>query len=103
MNAARSAGVSVSSRTRNAIETDSRRLAVSSALSMASVGTGSGSHGPTYSSRLARADFSRSRQRRVTTVVIQARADSSSSGAEAALSQVSWTTSSASAALLSMR
>ena len=31
--------------------------------------TGSGSHVPTYSSRVARADFSRSRQRRVTIVV----------------------------------
>jgi hypothetical protein len=53
----------------NASVTDSASAADCSGASRASVSTGSGSHGPTYSSRAARADFSRSRHNRVTMVV----------------------------------
>jgi hypothetical protein len=65
-------GDSFSSRTRNARMSDSERCSMVAGLSTSEVRTGSGSQGPMYSSRVARADFSRSRHRRVTMVVAKA-------------------------------
>ena len=57
-----------SSTVRKASVTDSPRSADASGIAASSVRIGSGSQGPTYSSRVARAAFSRSRHKRVTTV-----------------------------------
>jgi hypothetical protein len=77
---ARSSGDSVSSSTMKASVTDSASASDCSGSARSSVSTGSGSHGPTYSSRAARADFRRSRQSRVTIVVKYACGDRSSDG-----------------------
>ena len=49
------------------MESESSRATVSATSGARSSGSGSGSHGPTYSSRRARADLSRSMHNLVTT------------------------------------
>jgi len=64
----------------NASVTDSARATDRSGPGASSVTSGSGSHGPTYSSRAVRADFRRSRHRRVTIVVRYAAGERRSAG-----------------------
>lgn len=102
---ARSFGVSRSNSTSGAMETPSRRSAESSGPSVPSpVRTGSGSQGPTYSSRRARAEVSRLRHSRVTVLANQAPGGAiGSRSAPFHRNQASCTTSSASWAEPSMR
>src|SRR5262245_27035251 len=67
--AARSSGESRSSVKSSAMDRSSASSVRLSGASVAVSRTGSGSHGPTYSSRRARADFSMSRQIRVVVVM----------------------------------
>ena len=68
----------------NASDTDSASTAAFSGPGRSSVRMGSGSHGPTYCSRAARADFSRSRHRRVTIVVRNASGERTSDRSDVA-------------------
>jgi hypothetical protein len=103
--ASRSDGLSVSSTTINANPTESAIRASSSGLGARSTVTiGSGSHEPAWSSRRARRARSMSRETRPTTVVSQApRFSTAASSVRLKRSQASWTASSASSSVPSMR
>ncbi len=97
-NTARSSGLSVSSTTSIAIDTDSASVTASAASPP--VRMGSGSHGPTYVSRLYRVERSRS-SARFDTIRVRYALGSATCERSAAdhLIQASWTASSASAAV----
>ena len=100
---ARSSGLSRSSRSRAAIDTGSASSADRSGSWYGSVSSGSGNHGPAYSSRRTRAERSTSIEIRVTTADRNALPDAGSVGEAWWRSQVSWTASSASLTLPRIR
>ena len=99
-------GDRLSSRTRNASESESASSAWRAGSAALSATSGSGSHSPTYVSRRTRAERSWSIESRVATVARYARGDSIRSRRSSASwrrRSASWTTSSASATLPSIR
>jgi len=104
-NANRSAGVSVSSTTRSASPTESASSAsCSGSLWSSTVTTGSGSQEPTYSSRRVRRARSMSRQTRPTTVVNQPpRFSIAELSVRLSRNHASWTASSLSSIVPSIR
>ena len=100
---ARSSGLSRSSSSSAAIDTESASSAERAGSWYGSVSSGSGNHGPTYSSRRTRAERSTSIEIRVTTADRNALADVGWVGEASKRSQVSWTASSASLTLPRIR
>jgi hypothetical protein len=102
-NTARSTGSSRSSTVRKPRVRDSAVATVAKGSS-SPTGRGSGSHGPTYTSRRRRADRRRSMARRVVTVVSHAAGSATAArSVDSQRSQASWTTSSASSGMPSIR
>lgn len=95
-NTALSSGLSRSSSSRAAIDTDSASSAARSGSRWGSSSSGSGSHSPTYCTRRIRAERNSLIDRRVTMVARNASADSGCVAAASKRSHASCTTSSAS-------
>jgi hypothetical protein len=92
-----------SSSSRAAVDTESASSAERAGSSYGSASSGSGNHGPTYSSRRRRADRSTSIEIRVTTAERYALVDLGCVEEAEKRSQVSWTASSASLTLPRIR